>query len=296
MGKASKKRIKNIKMQYTGSETYENDTFFQNIFAKKLSIVIPGDPITDSRPRRSGNFFYNPKKIELCSIFDELYKDDDLLKNTCIPYPIAIVTRIYHNPKKKFEKHFKKDEELKEKYDNEEIISIKRKDNDNYEKVHWDVLQDEEYRVILDDHHVCKNVTEKFYSDDPRIEIDILFNENYMYDIFKKDVESTVRYNKQQLSEKYWNSHDLTDEELVEHFKTHIKEWNFYIPANKSRSKREKKKIKMSEKLYEFIEDNFTTDIIKTLIKIINPDMLTRDIKESTQDFCRYIVDMEGKI
>ncbi|MGL6132412.1 MAG: RusA family crossover junction endodeoxyribonuclease [Fusobacteriaceae bacterium] len=197
------------------------------LYDSKLHICIHGTPISDSRPRLSKqkDYFYNPHKEALKKLFNHIYKTDTVLQETCITSPHQIDIRFYLMPDKDAIATFGKD-----MISTDNIESIGVKDNDNIEKVHWDVLQDAKFRVILDDRNIIANTTKKFYSYNPRIEIDILFctdpdnelNNKYMRMITKKKV-----YRIFILSPKYLNNHYDTDIEKAHFFVDNVKNAKF---------------------------------------------------------------------
>lgn len=218
------------RIMYT-MENYQMSTVLPHegheLFDSKLTLCIHGTPISDSRPRLSSDktYFYNPHKEALKKLFNHIYKTDSLLQETCITSPHQIDIRFYLLPDKDAIATFGKD-----MIDTENVMSIGVKDNDNIEKVHWDVLQDAKFRVILDDRNIVVNSTKKFYSFNPRIEIDILFcadpdnplNKLYMEMIMKKKVYKIFI-----LSPKYLYKHFNTDEERARFFVDNIKAAKF---------------------------------------------------------------------
>jgi len=269
MGKKNKEKIELSKIS-------KNDLYFKDIFDKKLTITLYGEPIPASRPRRARGRYgmYVPHKKKMIKKLKRLYDEDELLQSITIPYPVGIVTKVYNKPKKKFQRKIG-DERLEK----EEVISLKRKDLDNYLKAHWDVLQYDEFQILLEDHHVCKSVTEKFYSNEPRIEMNILFSDHYQEDFFEKDVKSKVKYNKWMLSEKYLVNHNMDEKEFVEHFKDHIKNFSLNKESN----------------VQDFLHQNLTKEQIDILISNICPELLTEEHVINYKSFASYIVETNGK-
>lgn len=151
-------------------------------YDKALVMVMYGEPVADSRPRfkKDGDGTYNPHKAYLMRVFNKLYQEDDMLLKTVIDTPCGVILRNYVTPEKKMQKAIGVD------IVDETHISIKQKDNDNIEKVHWDVLQDKQFSVLLDDKLVTHNSTCQFYSLEPRIEIEIQFPSKEMLEKEKK--------------------------------------------------------------------------------------------------------------
>ena len=191
-------------------------------YDKCLKLVMHGEPISDSRPRflkdREGT--YNPHKAFLMRVFKKLYEQDELLRKTCICTPLAIAIRNYVTPTKALQKAIGID------IINENYVSIKQKDNDNIEKVHWDVLQDSAYKVILDDRLLTHNSSSQFYSTDPRIEIDIHFpsddmlrKNNKYFKPLLDEIHKLAEYKKLKLLPKYTQDmNDIPDKKFPMHF------------------------------------------------------------------------------
>ena len=155
-------------------------------FDRRLSILIPGTPISDSRPRHANTgdgigYMYNPHKAALMKIFKKACElanfDTDSI---CIISPLYAVIRAYFSINKVDHKSFKE-----EKYfpllEKEEVCSQNEKDVDNIEKVHYDVIQDLENMLIFDDAYIVKNSTEKIAvldHEEERVEIEFFYCSN----------------------------------------------------------------------------------------------------------------------
>lgn len=170
-------------------------------YNKRLMITIPGTPVVDGRPRenRKLEVFYNEKKIFLKKIFNEVYKRDKLLQKICIKTPHQVSLFLYYLPTKD-ELGFLSNQELID----ENVDSISSKDNDNVEKVHYDVLQDGEFMITLNDSHMSRNGTRKFYSVMPRTVIYIDFNDTFIHPLYKHKIEKSMTYKMLKMSKK-WN-------------------------------------------------------------------------------------------
>lgn len=148
-------------------------------YSHNLHILIPGLPIADSRPRHNTNTgaVYNGHKTLLMKIFSTIY-EGSILEDVCVMGPLRIELRIYKPLPKKYKKLIsKKDNKLMEK---ENLLDTFKQDNDNFEKIHWDVLQDVKYMIILQDEMITTNITRKYSVSDEkyaRVEIDIFYNE-----------------------------------------------------------------------------------------------------------------------
>ncbi|MGL5316848.1 MAG: RusA family crossover junction endodeoxyribonuclease [Peptostreptococcaceae bacterium] len=187
-------------------------------FNRELVITIPGPPISDSRPRLSSDktYFYNPHKEDLKKLFRPLYRSDELLREICVLTPTRIVMEIYHKADKESVKTFGA-----EFISTDKVRSTGIQDLDNFEKVHWDVLQDKEFRVILDDRNVCENMTKKFYSFNPRVVIRIQYNDDFD-SMFNQEYLNIIKnkkaYKLYTLSPKYLNKYmkDSNNEEKAD--------------------------------------------------------------------------------
>lgn len=171
-------------------------------YEKMLLITIPKFVISDSRPKAGkGDSFYNINKIMLMEIFKIIYDNDDLLKNLTLFGKYFIVLKAFIRPSAKVEKVF--GEEL---IASEVIECVAIKDNDNIEKVHWDVLQDEKYHIILDDSFVSCNMTLKYWSYTPRVEI-IIYHDPVEYkEEYLQLMRSMEKYKKFLCTKKVVNS------------------------------------------------------------------------------------------
>lgn len=193
-----------------------------------LKLVMHGEPISDSRPRhlkdRDGT--YNPHKAYLMRVFGKLYEQDTLLQKTMIQTPFAIDIRNYVTPTKRIQKLIGPD------IIEEQHVSIKQKDNDNIEKVHWDVLQDIKYKILLDDKLVTHNRSSQFYSVDPRIEIDIHYPSKEMLKSKRKyfapyieEIEHSSEFKKYKIHPKYlFNDLKVKDKDFPKIFFNNLAE------------------------------------------------------------------------
>ena len=146
-----------------------------------LKIIIPGQPMVDSRPRGKKNdsaiSFYNPHKAILMKIFKEIYKDSEVLQNTFITGPMYIKMIAYDSMPKVWQKKLNSKE--KQLLMQEKLVNISDPDVDNYQKVHYDVMQDPEYAIFLDDEAIVDCNTHKIFvpeDKDKRMEVYIYYN------------------------------------------------------------------------------------------------------------------------
>ena len=185
------------------------------MYNKRLFITIPGDPVSDGRPRnnRELQIFYNAKKEFLKKIFKVIYDRDPLLKKMAILSPHDILIQTYAYPTKSDLKFLDEKDVFEEK-----IFSIATKDNDNVEKVNWDVLQDVEFQIILNDTYTVGNRTLKYYSFNPRTVITIDYNTGFVQPLYKHKIESSVEYRFFKCAKKYViNILEKDDEDAVKY-------------------------------------------------------------------------------
>lgn len=207
-GAKAKERVNYTKERYTPSyieKVPQSERLFP-YFDERLVITVHGEPIADSRPRfmkeRDGT--YNPHKAFLMRVFKSVYEQDELLQRTLIERPLGMRIKSFVTPEKKISKAIGVD------IIDEKSLSIKQKDNDNIEKVHWDVMQDEKYSVILDDRLVAFNETIQMYSIDPRIILEIHYPSDEMLKMQSKyfkpyieHIERLATYRKARIYPKY---------------------------------------------------------------------------------------------
>lgn len=192
-------------------------------FDKKVSITIPGHPITDSRPRHTTNMTtgithsYNPHKANLMKLFGEIYKDNKLLNLTTVLSPMKVFIRFYIAINKDIKKTLSKKE--LQALRREEIFCVTKKDNDNVEKVHFDTLQDFRYSVILRDEYIVHNDTRKYFVEDKkdeRVEVDIIYGDVPKW--LLPNLRSSTQYLKYTISMKAKLINNIKDADWQKHF------------------------------------------------------------------------------
>ena len=207
-GAKAKDRVNYTKERYTPSyieKVPQKERLFP-YFDERLVITVYGEPIADSRPRflkeRDGT--YNPHKAFLMRVFKSVYEQDELLQRTLIERPLGMQIKSFVSPEKKISKA------IGVSIIDEKSLSIKQKDNDNIEKVHWDVMQDERYAVILDDRLVAVNTTIQMYSVDPRIVLEIHYPSDEMLKVqdtyfkpYMEHIKGLAAYRKARIYPKY---------------------------------------------------------------------------------------------
>lgn len=230
-------------------------------FNTQMKITIPGTPISDSRPRHTfnietgGSHVYNPHKENLMKIFKEIYNESEELKSIIILSPIIIHIKYYIKISKDIIKTLNK-KELKD-LEKERLYCVFRKDNDNIEKVHFDVLQDLKYQVIHRDEFIVKNTTEKIYTiDNERVELTIDFNRNnpkWMEDI----VYNSDEYFSYSISYKYKIINNISDNKWQKVFYKNI--------YNYKKNNMKKKSDKFLRKIEHVLKKTYNADTIKLI-------------------------------
>lgn len=179
-----------------------------------LHIVIPGIPIADDRIRSNKilDTMYNPHKAALMKVFDKVYESCPILQNICIMGTMKIKMNVYVPMIKKYLKIL--DDKNLEKLNKEKLNAVTRPDNDNYEKVHFDVLQDDKYMILLRDEAIFENHTTKYYVADDRncrVEIFIYFS-SQIDPWYLTTVTSSTQYFKYTISPKYMRINKIPEE------------------------------------------------------------------------------------
>lgn len=197
---------------------------FKNlIFNKILTIVIPGHPIIDSRPRflqkKDGTVgTYNPHKAQLMKVFKEIYDNSDILQGICILGPMFVELEIYELIPKTYLKEL--DKKSLEDLENNNLPAFNKPDVDNGMKITYDVSQDLEYQVILRDEHVVDSKTYKVYVKDKRDErmvMNIYFNDD-IPKWYRNILYESRDYLVHNLSMKYKFINQIPDEEWEKTF------------------------------------------------------------------------------
>ena len=197
---------------------------FKNlIFNKILTIVIPGHPIIDSRPRflqkKDGTVgTYNPHKAQLMKVFKEIYDNSDILQGICILGPMFVELEIYELIPKTYLKEL--DKKSLEDLENNNLPAFNKPDVDNGMKITYDVSQDLEYQVILRDEHVVDSRTYKVYVKDKRDErmvMNIYFNDD-IPKWYRNILYESRDYLVHNLSMKYKFINQIPDEEWEKKF------------------------------------------------------------------------------
>lgn len=192
-------------------------------FNQLLTIVIPGHPIIDSRPRflkkTDGTVgTYNPHKAQLMKVFKVIYDDSPVLQGICILGPMRIELDIYEKIPNNYLKLLNKEEmKLLEK---EQLPAVTKPDVDNGMKITYDVNQDLEYQVILRDEHVVDSQTSKIFVKDradERMVMRIYFS-NDIPRWYKEKLYNSKDYLLYNLSMKYKFINQIPDDKWGKEF------------------------------------------------------------------------------
>lgn len=192
-------------------------------FDKMLYVVIPGNPIADGRVRFSTNAIYNPNKANLMKVFDRIFHGSGL-ENLIIFGPIYFDITVYLKIPQVIKKQL--DNKSKELLKQEKLIAMSKPDNDNFEKICFDLLQDKHYMIVFGDESIIENTTRKYYTDsadNTRVEMRVYFKSKqdkwYMEKV--KDQKDYLRY---LLSPKYMKN-NVKVEDWKKHFYFTVFEW-----------------------------------------------------------------------
>lgn len=256
-------------------ELFEGKKIGIKNYNKQLKIIIPGVPIADSRPRFAVQgdsvHAYNVHKANLVKVFKRIY-DNSILEKVCILSPLFIDMIFYVPVPKKHKKNFNKSQT--KSLMNESYPATSRPDNDNYEKVHYDLLQDAAYQIILRDECITENRTRKFFVSDKkyaRAEINIYYTDQL--DSWYKDALYDSRdYLKYQLSPKYFKINNIPREQ-----------WKLSFFKTIMTYKRKTTNIKDLEKTVRKVLTIYKTDEIYLLAKANNRDQAIQTILEVTE-------------
>lgn len=130
-----------------------------------IRFVIPGEPVAKARPRvmKSGITYTPAKTKNYETLVQELFftqHGQPLLDGELVINIKAFFTIPKSAPKKK-----------REQMQGEEIRPTKKPDIDNLFKIITDALNDLAYK---DDSQIVTGTVEKYYSENPRVEVEIL--------------------------------------------------------------------------------------------------------------------------
>jgi len=187
-------------------------------FDQKCTIVIPGHPLIDSRPRflekKDGTIgTYNPHKAQLMKVFKEIYNESTELQGICILGPMFVQLSIYSVIPKNYLKVLNENE--MRLLEQERMAAVSKPDVDNGMKIHYDVAQDFEYQILLRDEHVVDSRTNKTFVKDPRDErvvIEIYYTDN-LPRWYKMLLYNSNDYLRHTLSMKYKFINQISDKE-----------------------------------------------------------------------------------
>ena len=232
---------------------------------KVLSIIIPGNPLADSRPKhqKKNDFFYNPHLANGIKLMKEVFNRADPERNydIIIEGPVVSEINAYIYPFDHIIKSFNKDE-MKD-FEHEALPNpTNKKDSDNIEKLWWDCMG--KFNIILLDEFICRNITQKFYassSDRERLEIRFYYTDK---DTFPKRYLRTLKeYLNYSITMKYKRLNNIRDDMWAITFYKNIA--NFY---SKYKGKKDLQNIRNVLNDYK-IDDLLLFNIKGTRDKII---------------------------
>lgn len=244
------------------------------IYDTKLTISIPGNPLSDGRVKFTTNpvtgmmHSYNPHKANLVKLFKEIYDSNEILHGICVLSPMIINIKFYINMPSKMKKSLK-EKEL-ELLKNEELACVYKKDNDNIEKIHYDTLQDFKYQIILRDEYVTQNNTMKFYVDDKdkeRVDIEIIYGELPYW--LENNMKTSTHYLKYSIGIKYKLINNISDDKWQKTFYKLIAQFYKNSP------------YKTSDKIVENVEFVLRNGYTKELIDLLDYSDYPKDKKIS---------------
>lgn len=272
-------RFKNSNIKYSAElEILKKPVIFSNLkFNRRLTIVIPGSPIVDERTRFTmagdGFFGYNPAKNNLKKIFEHIYDDSDMLNRLVILSPMTIELKVFKVLQKNHAKILTKSDIKLVK--DEKFLSFSKPDNDNIEKVHFDVIQDDAYNVILRDENIVSNTTTKYHvfeKADERVEMTILYIDSPTY--LKEFVYDSVEYFKYTISLKHKLINNISDEAFAKEFYKNIllfykktKKKDIMKPVLRALSYYDTKSLRLLATGNN--KDEIISNIVKTVEKLI---------------------------
>lgn len=214
-------------MEYTQS-ILQNGTYLikDRKYDSMLSIIIPGEPLVDTRPRVMGSFAFTENKNLIVSIFKEYYKFDEVLKNLTIQGEYALYIDGYFSITKKdlklLQRYFDKDYKL---FIKEKLPHIGIKDTDNHAKLHNDLLMDKAFFITLDDAYNFHCASTKWYTPDkPRTEMVLYFNSKRKLDFIHYKFEHSKAYFNYLISDKFRNIMGYDDNTFRKHYFKAIRE------------------------------------------------------------------------
>lgn len=202
------------------------------VYNRMLNVVIPGKPIADGRVRFGQDSIYNPNKANMMKIFDRIYKGSEAEKLTIFGHVRFDIT-VYLPLPKTYKKIIGPDNFKLVESGN--FHAPTKPDNDNFEKICYDLLQDRHYLILFADECIIDNRTTKFYVPSEqlaRIEMRVYFNdpaEIWMMDKLKTNKD----YLGYLISPKYMNRH-IKPSKWKSYFYKTINEWVKNNKNNKS--------------------------------------------------------------
>lgn len=234
MAKISKERIEETARRY--DEAVIVDTG-DPIWDKELQLVIHGSPVIDGRVRFNTQTFaiYNPMKNEMVKLFKPIYNSDEVLQGVIIDKLMIVNVKLFFMPTADMAKNMDMNQITSELYP-----SIVMKDNDNAEKVHFDILHDAKFRVILDDNLIWSNTTEKYISMNERVELKVRFcsSNSNVHTMYDKVIQKNTKYIFMKMHQKFIRLHDILDTSDVMKFHVYLIKHRVFYKLDKIKTYR----------------------------------------------------------
>lgn len=234
MAKLSKDRIEETARKYDSAVIVDTG---DPVFDKELKLTIHGSPMIDGRVRFNTQTFaiYNPAKNEMKKLFRPIYNSDGLLQSIVVDKLMKLTMKMYYMPTKDMARYLSMQEIMSEL-----LPSIVVKDNDNAEKVHFDILHDTNFRVILDDNLIVENHSYKYMSMKERVELSIVYcsDNNKVHAMYDQIIKGTARYADMKLHPKFIRMHNLLDTKDLLKFHVYIQKYTSHFKLGKKKSYR----------------------------------------------------------
>jgi Holliday junction resolvase RusA-like endonuclease len=173
--------------------------YAQNIYVIPITIWAEPTPYSPLRVNHATGHVYVPNKAKLVKhIRDLIVSEIGLTNFTNGFFPVfqetIVKTSLYLPTPNHFSKKCKFLAEMKV------LRPISKPDSDNILKILFDSIKD---FLIYDDAQIVSEITEKYYSTKPRMEVEIIYNASPLLPIHKKIMDSrTQRWQENMLSEK----------------------------------------------------------------------------------------------
>lgn len=266
--KKSKFFISKIESKLSNMNEKEKAMFDDYLnYNKKLTLIIYGEPMADTRPRFVHGVAVSVNTNLLRSLFIPFYKQDKLLTNLLIDSPFHLGFKFFMTPSQKLRKNImslkiggkklKKNELIRKLYLKDKLHDLTIKDIDNMMKIYNDLFMTEEARLTLDDgFNIGVTSINKYISENPRTEITCYFSDN-PHPYFKSIMHDHASYFKFRLSEKNMLMYNRNIQQQLDFLTSIIK-----IELDGLNEAKTKDKIKQ---ILTFFEDNYSAKLLEDL-------------------------------